>query len=294
MAIAMVRHAVTAVVAAGFLTVLAGSGHAQFVLYDDFSSGIIGPGKWGGFSLEGSFNGPTSEFIREVENGKLHLAYVSWGGNASDSGSVTSRQGLFVRQLGTLGGPGFITGLKAKVTVLDAEAQDCPGNPETAAPSRARAQLLGFFFNDGTGGAGDASGNILGGIQMQKGSDGVNRIAAFVQRCANAGCGSATNIAVAGNPVVFTAGWSPGAPMILKMVWDSVNGKFDFTATNPATLAQESHAVIYQGTVTNAGPPTSFDHKSVRVQNTVENCTAGRKSAVMDALFDNVRIQRAP
>ena len=40
-------------------------------------------------------------------------------------------------------------------------------------------------------------------------------------------------------------------------------------------------------------PPIS-DLKSARLLNDVENCTGSRKSVVMDALFDNVNVRRAP
>ena len=53
----MVRHAVIALIATSVVACLAGPGHAQFVLYDDFGSGVIDPVKWNSSSAEGSFNG---------------------------------------------------------------------------------------------------------------------------------------------------------------------------------------------------------------------------------------------
>jgi hypothetical protein len=76
---ALARHAVTALIAASVLAWLAGPGHAQFVLYDDFSSGVISPDRWQGVAVEGTFSAPTTEVIRAVQSGALRLALVSWG-----------------------------------------------------------------------------------------------------------------------------------------------------------------------------------------------------------------------
>ena len=287
---AIIRHGVSCFVAASVLAWLAGPGHAQFALYDDFSSGFIRPGLWEGISTEGTLSAPTAETLRLVENGSLHLSLVSWGENTSDTGTVLTRQGLNVRQLGIPGGSGFITGLKAKTTVLNAAAQDCTGN---VAGASARAQLIGGFFNDGSGGVNNRTGDVLGILQLQKDADGVNRIVASVNRCPDNACSSSVPIVLAGNPVTFTGGWSLNAPMILKLVWDSTNGQFNFTATDPATLTQEFHSVVYLGTVAFDGP-ASVDFKSVRILNVAENCATGRKQTVMDVLVDNVMVQAAP
>ena len=70
------------------------------------------------------------------------------------------------------GGTAFTTGIKVTITVLDAQAQACPTNPETVAPTQA---VLGVSFNDGTGGPSDATGNIAAYLQMTKDRDRVSR-----------------------------------------------------------------------------------------------------------------------
>ena len=289
---AMVRRVVTAVCAAAILALLAGPGHAQFVLYDSFGTGVIDETLWTGASAEGTFNAPTAEYRRLVENASLRLTLVSWGNTSSDSGVVVSRQGLNMKQLGTLGGSGFVNGLSARVTVLDADAQDCPGNSSDV--SRARAHLIGWFFNDGAGGPGNATGNILAALHVQKDNDGVNRIEADLYRCPNPDCIGGLLIPLSGNPATFATTWSPNVALNLKLVWDQANGRFKFTVTDPLTLDAEVQIITYAGTVTDAGPPTSFDFKAVRVQNYVENCTAARKMSKMDAVFDNIKVKRVP
>lgn len=285
------RRLLASLLAVALVAVLAGPVHATLTIYDDFASGDIDPELWSGFALEGSFAAPTAELIRLVESGALRLALVSWGDTAGDSGSVKTRQGLNMRQLGTPGGSGFITGLSAKLTVLDADAQDCTANPETTRPSRSRAQLIGGFFNDGSGGVGDRTGDILGIFQLQKERDGQNRIVAAVNRCVDATCSSSAAIPVPGTPAVFTGTWSLDTPVSLGFVWDRILGKFVFTVTNPATLDTESKEIVYAPTVTNAGPPRT-DFKSLRVENDAENCAGGRKLATMDVRVDDVRVQR--
>ena len=289
------RHLITILAALAALAWLTQPSDAQFVLYDNFEAGGIDPARWQGFINEGTFAGPTEEAHRLVENGSLRVHLVSWGDDATNTGSVRSRNGVNVTQLGTPGGSGFITGLKAKVTVVGADTQDCPTNPETAAPSLGRAQLIGAFFNDGSsGGAGDRTGDIIAVFELQRRKDGTNRIVATVNRCPNSGCTPGSNpIAVTGNPAALTTTWDANTPLTLKMVWNQAGGKFAFTVTNPVTLATETVATTYTPTITQGGPPVS-DIKSVRLLNDVENCSGDRKSVSMDALFDNVNFRRVP
>jgi len=268
--------------------------HAQFVNYDTFSNGFIDPNLWAGTSTEGGFGAPSAEVIRAVENGQLRLALVSWGNNTSDTGNTVSRQGLQLRQTGTLGGAGSIIAFKVKVTVTDALVQDCPANPGTEGAIRARAQILGWFFNDGTStGATDDTGNAIAGMQLTREADGSNQIQGFFQTCTNANC--STVVTHPGTAVpAFATTWSLNTPVVLKVIWDRTNGTFKFKVKNSLTQAVESHQISYAGIVTDAGSPSNGDFKAIRVHNNVKNCTAGRKQVAMDALFDNVAVQRQP
>jgi len=291
----MVRRSVIALLAGGALVWVAEPSQAQFVLYDNFSTGVIDPAKWQGFVNEGTFAGPTEEAHRMADSGALRVRLVSWGDDATDTGSVRSGNGVNIVQLGTPGGSGFITGLKAKVTVLSADAQDCPSNAETANPSLARTQVIGTFFNDGSStGSSDRTGDILAVFELQKRKDGSTLLLAEINRCTNAACSpGSTPINVAGNPAVFNTDWTLNSPLTLRMVGNQVGGKFAFTVTDPLSLASETIPIIYAGTLTPAGPPVS-DVKSLRLLHDVENCNGNRKSVSMDALFDNVNVRRVP
>jgi len=86
--------------------------------------------------------------------------------------------------------------------------------------------------------------------------------------------------------------WAVNTPLILKMRWDRANGKFKFLVKDPATLASETAVIDYLGFVADNGAPTNFDLKALRTQNNVKNCSGDRKHVMMNALFDNVNVQR--
>jgi len=274
------------------VAMLASPCHAQFSLYDNFLDGFIDPAKWQGISTEGSIIRPAAEVLRTAEEGSFHAKLVAWGDDASNSGSFVTRQGLNITQLGTYGTSGYINGLKAKVTVVGTDVQDCPTNPEASAPALGQAQLIAAFFNDGTSpAAGDTTGDILGIIELRKNRNGTNTVFASVNRIPVDGSPGSNPIAVPGNPVTFNTTWSIDSPLVLQMQWNQVGGKIKFVVTGAQTT--ETVNITYTGTVAEAGPPIS-DFKSVRLRNTAENCLGDRKRTMMDALFDNINVKRVP
>lgn len=292
------RVILTMFVAISGLAALTGLSSAQqdFENYDRFNaSPLIDPERWHGVSVEGDFNQPATEWIRMIEGGQLRLALVSYGNNTSDTGNTTRRQGLGMRNLGTIGGSHFIVGMKAVATVLDAEMQDCPTNPDTTS-ARARAHLIGSFFNDGTGPVGDATGDILVQLQLQKDPDGVNRITATLIRCAplpvSQSCNQGTTFPMTGNPVTFDMQWSVNTPVVLTLLWQKAVHRFKLTAVSAGVA--EVKFIDYTGVLDDSSALHGFDFKNVRVNNTADNCVGSRKRAFMDVLFDNVKVKRTP
>jgi hypothetical protein len=289
----VIRLSVSAVIVASVVAALAGQSHAQFSAYDNFNFGTIDPSLWEGVSVEGNFNAPTAEMIRSAETGALRLKLVAYGNDTSNSGNISPSVSLQFRQLGTTGGTGSIIGIKARVTVQDAATQDCAAN--SGPLTRARAQINGWFFNDGSStGSTDSTGNIVAGFQLTKEGDGSNQVQGFLLRCTNSTCGTFETPAGIANPTFLTA-WSPNTPLVLKLRVDRANGKVKFLVTNPNIAGSAESAVIdYLGIVNDAGPATNGDFKVLRVQNSVKNCLGDRKQVMMDALFDNIAVQRAP
>ena len=293
MKVATFRYVVVVLTVVGVLTWLAGPSHAQFVLYDNFATGTIDPGLWLGSTTDGSLTAPGTELIRSAESGALQLRLMSWGNDTSTSGSTTTRAGLNFKQTGTFGASGSLIGIKTKVTIQEALAQDCATNPDASSNSRTRAQVIGTFFNDGSStGPTDSTGNIVAGINVAKESDGSNTTQIFILKCTNSTCGTFSVPAVI-VPTLATT-WSPNMPLILKLRWDRANGKFKFLVRDQTTLATETAVIDYLGVVTDAGAPANGNFRALRVQNNVKNCSGDRKQVMIDALFDNVNVQLAP
>jgi len=254
-----------------------------FVLYDDFSSGIIDPAKWYGSSVDGNFSGPMAEMSRRIEGGQLRLMMTNYGNTLSDSGTTTGRIDLRPKLTGVLGGPGFIVGMQANATILASRIQKCGANTSTGG---ARAQMLGFFFNDGTStGPDDRTGNIIGFINMQKNAPPLDNqvITAGISRCLIASCEQSTTLA----SQTFDATWALNETVTLRLVWKKANGKFTFVAKG------ETHDIFYPGGLIDSGPPiTSFN--ALRASNFVENCAVGYKKGVTDVVFDGFSVRRQP
>lgn len=274
---------VTAVaVAAAGLVAFAGMAQAEFMVYDNFASKMIDPEKWQGVSLEGGFGSPSTQFVRAAQFGGLRLVLDSYGGTGSDSGAPGTRQGLAVRQLTP-----FITGLEARVTVLGAAAQDCAANLSGGA---AQARLIGSFFNDDTSPdpVTNAIGNVLGIFALSRITDQTQAIAANLARCTTADCAVA-EILPGTSVVTFAMPWSTFRPVVMRMSWDQAGHFVRFVASTGG--ATETHDIAYPQS--DVDPPAGFDFKQVRVQNFTENCTTGRRRNHIDALIDDVKVQRA-
>jgi hypothetical protein len=248
--------------------------HAQWEIYDNFSSGFINPERWRGFEVAGGVASPNTEIARHVALGVLHEKLVGYGAAGSDSGSVSHTTGLQVTD------PASIIGIEAKVAVLSATANGCAGNSISA---RARAQVIGAFFNDGSSSApGDRTGDILAGIQKQLDSFSGKEIVAFITQCADPGCTSTTTL----KSHVFTT-WNFFLPHVLRVEWDAFNDQFIFTI-NPGGPGQESHTLSYVGTDDSDTPGLAF--KQVSINLTTPNCQDDQLKTAIDAVFDRVSV----
>jgi len=250
--------------------------YGQLVDYDDFAGPFIDPAKWLGNESPGNNNNANTEAMRHIQEGALRLYLITHGGVDIDEGRRTSRFGLQV----TL--PEFLTAMQADVTIAQVAAQSCEAN---TSETRSRAQLIARFFNDGSSpGPGDSTGDIFAGIQKVRSTASGDRIEAFAGRCSNAPCSSST-------VELFFAFESPmimGQTDTLQMIWDDAGSQFLY-AVNTGTPEEETVALSYAELFTNMGPP-NFNVGRLRANNSVVHCTASRKMAVMEALYDNIRV----
>jgi hypothetical protein len=136
-----------------FLPTMSFTWGGEFVLYDHFETPRIEPDKW--FGSETRRPHRVLEASRFVKEGKLYLIAVGYGDTGSNAGRQTGSFGLGLKPSGSL------TGLQAELTVTNVMAQTCAANAES---TQARAQLVGFFFNDGSGSQrqkGDLTGDVV-------------------------------------------------------------------------------------------------------------------------------------
>jgi hypothetical protein len=234
---------------------------------------VINPDKWHGTEAAGTTAAPTLETIRKIVAKKLQLSLVFHGDTASNVGGPSA--GL---QRLRFNNPNAITAIQAKVVVQKAEAQGCAANPATA---KARAQISGRFFNDGTGSGTNETGDVFAGIEMQLDSTAGRTIRSFVNRCTNADCSSFTNL----DNHTFVTPWAIGAARTLLIQWDPATDQF-ITTVNPGTPGAETFNLSYLGTP-DPDPPVE-QSKELRVNGDPVNCVAARMRTTTTAVFDNV------
>jgi hypothetical protein len=253
-------------------------------VYDPFPGPAIDDSRWRGFEEQASQAAGLAnlEAIRRTTGGKLQLALTTRGGTSSDDGNTgDGRNSLRVNHAALADLDPRIRVLQSQVTILDAHAEDCAAN--TTGGGRARAQLLMFLFNDGTGSgaAGDFTGDILAGISLERHAVLGDRIVAFVNRCDVPNCAFSQNLSA----LVFDRPWELNVPEVVTVRWQPASDQVLFTVNNGA--GPEQHALEY--TQDDGAPPQLFLN-DLRVANTVENCTAGPVRASIDARFDRVKL----
>jgi hypothetical protein len=237
-----------------------------FKVYDRFADAPLDAARW----AEG-------ERVREVKKGRLQLMQRSYGLAASDVGVQSQNWNT------SLTNPATVTSLRARINVVALETQACPTNP---ALSQARARIVGTFFNTGTPTPGSQVGDALAQIRLTRFSNsadaaGVLRVQGFLSICSSADCAQS---GVVGN-IVDLGTVAVGTPAVVQMQWDRGGKTFYFTRDNGAAAG----AVAYTFDDSSA-PSAAFKQLSTRVD--LPNCTAGPVSAVVDARFDDVRVNQ--
>lgn len=269
------------VVAFGFLaTATPTPAQPVFALYDNFSK--FDPAKWRGTEFQPGNNQETS---RMIVNGQLQLFMISWGSEADNTGS--SGFGNVAVQHPN---PNAVTAIQSLVTVVQGTAQGCPDNDANAGGATVRAEIRGAFFNDGTStGANDMRGDIYARFEKRLNDFGRRQIRLQVLRCTDAACNNMAQLT--GSPITFTTSWEFGQAHLMRLVWDQANHQFVATVL-PAkgkTPPPEIQTLTYGLSDTNApvGPT-----KALRIQAGNSNCTDGATISAIQALFDNVSVNK--
>jgi len=166
-----------------------------FTTYDGFSL-PLDPTLWNGFDSNSNTalisNLETQRAIvrpdPSITNRVLQLGLRTvHPGTGSDTGEAgQGRQRIRVMREDILAGTVTVTGLRTKVTIVSTKATPCPTATDA---TRAMAQVSFFFFNTGSSaGAGDATGDVFAGVNVEQSSTLGRIIGAFLGHCTNAAC----------------------------------------------------------------------------------------------------------
>jgi len=260
-----------------FLPTMSFTWGGEFVLYDHFETPRIEPDKW--FGSETRRPHRVLEASRFVKEGKLYLIAVGYGDTGSNAGRQTGSFGLGLKPSGSL------TGLQAELTVTNVMAQTCAANAES---TQARAQLVGFFFNDGSGSQrqkGDLTGDVVAVLEKVADSRDGNLIRAIVLRCMSWTCSQGQTI----KALLFKRKWTLSQPDVLRIEWERLDSQFVFSV-NPGAEGEESRRIAYDPAL-RPRPPSQRQLQRIRVRHHGANCQAGRRAALMTVAVDDVYVR---
>ena len=223
------------------------------------------------------FSVVNSRVDRRVVGGALRLLLSSRGGTHDNT--MAPGHG----RLGVSAKPADeVTRIQARVTVNAADAQPC----RAAGESRVRAQLYLDIARDSE----LATRLMFVTLSLERSSFGGNRIIAVLSRCLDAAdCFAVEDL----DWVVFTRSWTLGSAHTLTVTHQPANDRVVFAVAGGGVPA-ESRALRYPA-------PTELpvQQAALRVETSPANCPADggspseRVEAMMDARFDNVRLNAA-
>lgn len=247
--------------------------HAQeaLTLYDDFASRS-------GINLSLWREGEVS---RAIEGRRLSLMQRS----APPTTSAVGRTAVNLQE--DFKSPERVTAIGATVTVERVELGSCSSN--TGAVGEARAQIVGQFFNDGTGSsASGRTGDIGALIRVTRQSNAADPadvlwVRAWVWRCANADCSASPNL----NDQEFDLGTVKiGRPVAVLIQWDQPNHRF--LLSRDGVLL---HDVYYGAVYTSDMTPPYTPFKSLLTRLNLPNCAnGGGTPGAIRAGFDNILV----
>jgi hypothetical protein len=219
----------------------------------------------------------STEAIRQIQDLRLRLMYRSYGSTSDDIGTIRNDFVLMFRD------PAAVPAMQAAVTVTDAVATGCPGNPDKALT---RAALGGRFFG---GAAATPEGEVrdmvafIGITQISGATDSpdVFRAQSVVFYCANRPCTVGRTF--------HTRDWGPvrrGETARLRVQWDRDHHRFIFQ--------RDDHPEVFAAYAVSDADPPGTPVKLLNAMQFVPACTATpRPMAYMDALFDDVMVNES-
>jgi hypothetical protein len=252
------------------------------VLYDNFNAAnrLIDINKWAGFETE--WRG--TEANRRIDAGKLRITARGAGLlAATPTGTIFSDFGLYHPN------PNPVTLWQATVEIVDFDALACPVANST--PNEAWATLRGNFFNSGTPIPGSFINEVFALISLVRRSNAAAVDTVVVEaamfRCTDASCSPPTRANIQRFPMgTLTCLGRICPPVTLRITWEEAANRFRFLRGAVGALPALEQIANYTLSDANRGRPS----RTLSVAPVPATCTAaaGRRTAFMDVLFDNV------
>ena len=253
-------------------------------LYDDFNSKFIDEERWSGDESK-TPRVILLENVRHIEGQRLRILNRSRQGPfipPPPSPPPTDRGDNNMRVPTPLAN--YITAIKVSVKVNDVESIGCP-DTTTWQPTRARARLVGSFFNTtGVGNTGQQN-DVIADIIIQRFSDSpdkpqVLKVIGEVLKCIDSSCFNAANYQFEDLGDIMLGQWAN-----IEIVWDKPNKTFFFKLNrNPPA------SIVYTG-VDNFLPNAPF--KLMGVSQRFPFCPIAGREAFLDVDFENVFINES-
>lgn len=249
-------------------------------LYDNFNAATINFTKWTG-SVSDALEANRSIVFPVAGDGELLLVARGYGFRTNNATPADLGEGrstnnrLKFRRLAQ----DAIHAIRATVKVNSAAAIGCPAAGTDVV--QARFRMNGFFFNDGTGEPGRATGDVFARVEVRRLSNNpvVNGldIRAQVARCSEPECVLTDTLF---NQALGTT--LVGATSTLLLQWDPVANQFLFQLNaNPV--------VRFTYTLADTrGPQNTGDKKYIGINHFIPNCLAAQTQALMSVNVDDV------
>jgi hypothetical protein len=254
------------------------AGVAQLVLYDNFNSKQIDPAKWVGAPTSLASDANRREVAVQVvgeKNRRLRISETIYSANTDNTGSGGDGFGV------SFASPEKVTAVSFTLALNKDAASSCTGY---LSYGWAGAGFFGRYFNPTDahdGPLGDIAASVSIG-RLSADPPGSLSVSAAIVRCGDKTPSCDTQISLSSQTLGYV---QLGSNNTFSVAWDQANHQFIFQLNNdsPVPLAYaESDAF-----------PPGLQDKSFWVAGNVPHCTTRpRRSAAIDALFDNAYVNR--
>jgi len=230
-------------------------------MYDRFDGKWLDPEKWQATKPQ---CGGTLECVREIQNGKLRLAVRNFGRTDSDSGVQWSESEVYFID------PNAVTSIQADITLRSFSGIGCATNNTDL--THTQVMIGGNFFNGGTGDPGDdVTAWLIIWVDI---SNPQTMLASLWWGYRDQG----GDFGIASYPF--------GTPLTATFKWDKANHQFVGSVKVKGEPGPGT-GIVVPYSVSDTTPPANA-MKNLNAEAHTLNCTSGRTTGQVEAVFDNV------